>query len=56
MVQYRIFPLFILDLELRVSQNIDQYHLHHVTYAHAKFEVVMSNSLVGDKFTRKYII
>ena len=28
-------------------------HLHHVTYTLAKFEVVMSNSLGGDVFTKK---
>ena len=58
-VHYRIYPFFFifdLDLRVKVTQNIAQYLLHHVTYAPAKFEVAMSNSLGGDKFTRKYII
>ena len=44
------------DLGVKVKENIAQFHLHHVTYATAKFEAVMSNSLGGDAFTRKYII
>ena len=32
------------------------YPLHHVTYAPAKFEVAMSNSLGRDEFTREYLI
>ena len=39
----------------KVTQNVAQYPLHHVTYSAAKFEVVTSNGL-GDAFTRKYII
>ena len=38
------------------TQNVAQYPTHHVTYVLAKFEVAMSNGLVGDAFTRKYII
>ena len=51
-------PSFISDLDLgvKVTQNIAQYPLHHVTYAPAEFEVAMSNGLGGDAFTRKYII
>ena len=50
-------PAFISDLDLgvNVAQNIAQYPLHHVTYAHGKFEVAMTNGLGGDAFTRKYI-
>ena len=44
------------DLGVEVSWNIAQYPLHYVTYATAKFEVAMSNSLWGDAFSRKYII
>ena len=55
MVHHGIYPLFIIGLDLRVTQNIAQYPLHHVTYASAKFKVAISNGL-GDKFTRKYII
>ena len=46
----------VFDLEVKVTQNVAQYHLHYVTYAPAKFEVAMTNSLRGDAFTRKYII
>ena len=55
MVHNGIYPFFIIDLDLGVTQNIAQYPLYHVTYANAKFEVAMSNGL-GDKFTRKYSI
>ena len=44
------------DLGVEVSWNIAQYPLHYVTFATAKFEVAMSNSLWGDAFSRKYII
>ena len=47
--------LFDCAIEIKVTQNIGQYHLHHVTFASAKFEVAMPNSL-GDAFTGKYII
>ena len=50
-----------LDLEVKVTQvqvtqNVTQYHWHHVAYSPAKFEVDTSNSLGEDAFTRKYII
>ena len=51
MVHHRIYPLFIFDLTL-VLHKINT----HVTYASAKLEVAMSNSLGGDIFTRKYIL
>ena len=44
------------DLGVKVTQNVAQYHPHHVTYAPASFEVAMSNGLGEDSFTRKYII
>ena len=44
------------DVDLGVMQNVVLYPLQHVTYAAAKFEVAMSNSLGGDAFTRKNII
>ena len=47
---------FDLDLGVKVTQNVVQYPLQHVTYAPAKFEVATSNSLGEDTFTRKYII
>ena len=31
MVHHRIYPIFIFDLDLGVTQNIAQYPLHHVT-------------------------
>ena len=39
-----------------VTKNVAKYTLQHVTYAPAEFALVMSNSLEGDAFTRKYII
>ena len=44
------------DLGVKVTQNVAQYPLHHVTYAATKSEVATSNGLGGDAFTRKYII
>ena len=38
-----------------IQEMLPSTPLHHVTYALAKFEVAMSNSLGGDAFTRKYI-
>ena len=37
--------IFGLDLGVgvKVTQNVAQYTTHHITYAHAKFEVAMSN-------------
>ena len=46
--------LYDLDLVVKVTQNVVQYPSNHMTYAH--FEVVMSNSLGEDGFTRKNII
>ena len=39
-----------LDLDLRVTHNISQYLLHHVTFEPSKFAVGTSNGL-GDMFT-----
>ena len=44
------------DLGVKVTQNVIQYPLHHVTYSATKFEVATSKGLGGDAFTRKYII
>ena len=52
-IQYLTFDL---DLGVKVTQNVAQYPLHHVTYPATKFEVARSNGLGGDTFTRKYII
>ena len=48
--------LYDLDLVVKVTQNVAQCPSNHMTYAPAKFEVVTSNSLGEDGFTRKYII
>ena len=52
-IQYLTFDL---DLVVKVTQNVAQYPLHHVTYPATKFEVARSNRFGGDAFTRKYII
>ena len=43
---------FDLDLGVKVTRNVAQFPLHHVTYSPTKFEVATSNSLGGDTFTR----
>ena len=48
--------LFDLDLGVKVTQDVAQYPLHHVTYSDTKFEVARCNSLEGDAFTSKYTI
>ena len=48
--------VYDIDLWVKVTQNVAQYHSHHVTYAPANFESAMSNGLREDAFTRKYII
>ena len=42
------------DLGIKVIRYIAQYSLYNVTFAPVKFEVVTSNGLGGDAFTRKY--
>ena len=48
--------LFDLDLWVKVTQNVTQCPLHHVTYSAIKYKAATANSLGGDTFTRKYII
>ena len=48
--------LFDLGLDVKLTQDVAQYTLHHVTYSDTNFEVAMSNGLGGDVFTSKYII
>ena len=48
--------LFDLDLGVKVTRNVIQYSLHHVTYLPTKFEAATSYGLGGDTFIRKYII
>ena len=43
---------FDLDLGVKVTRNVAQFPLHHVTYSPTKFEVATSNGLRGDTFTR----
>ena len=52
-IQYLTFDL---DLGVKVTQNVAQYPLHHVTYSATKFEVATSKGLGGDTFTRKFNI
>ena len=48
--------LFDLDLWVKVTQNVAQCPLHHVTYAPTEFEVTTSKALGGEAFTRKFNI
>ena len=50
-VQYLTFDLD-LDLWVKVTRNVAQYPLHHMTYSATKFEVATSHGLGGDTFTR----
>ena len=43
--------VFDLDLGIKATLNIAQYPKQHVTYAHARFEVAMSNF----RFRSRYI-
>ena len=42
-----------LTFDHKLTQNVAQYPLHHVTYSPVKFEAATSNVLGGDAFTRK---
>ena len=46
-IHYLTFDLNVFDLWPKVTRNVAQYPLHHVTYAATKFEVAMSNGLGG---------
>ena len=46
--------LFDIEPKVKVTENVAQYPLHHVTYAPVKFEV--NTSTGGDEFSRKNII
>ena len=50
-MQLQKYTLFDLELGVKVTQNVAQYPLHHVTYASAMFKVATSNNL-GDALTR----
>ena len=45
--------LFDLDLQVKVTLNVSQCPLHHVTYAPTEFEVTTSKALGGEAFTKK---
>ena len=47
---------FDIDLRVKVTQNVAQYPLHHVTFSATKFEVATSYCLGEDTFTRKFNI
>ena len=49
-IQYLTFDH---DLGVKITRNVAQYPLHHLTYSTTKFEVATSNGLGGDTFTRK---
>ena len=46
--------LFDLDLWFKVTRNVAQCPLHHVTYAPTEFEATKSKALGGEAFTRKF--
>ena len=47
--------LFDLDLQVKITLNVAQCPLHHVTYAPTEFEVTTSKALGGEAFTRNSI-
>ena len=47
--------LFDLELQVKVTLNVAQCPLHHVTYAPTEFEVTTSKALGGESFTRNSI-
>ena len=49
----QVNTLLDLAIGVKVTQNVTQYPLHHVTYSGTKFEVATSNSVGGDAFTKK---
>ena len=44
-----------IDLQVKVTRNVVQCSLHHVTYALTEFEVTTSKALGGETFTRNSI-
>ena len=48
--------LFDLDLQVKVTPNVAECPLRHVTYASTEFEVTTSKALGGEAFTRKFSI
>ena len=54
-IHYLTFDIDPKVKGVRVTLNVAQYPVHHVTYASTKFDVATSNCQ-EDAFTRKYII
>ena len=48
--------VFDLDLSIKVTHDVAKFPLHHVTYAHVKFEVATSKGLGRDALAIKYSI
>ena len=48
--------LFDLDLEVKVTRNVAQYPLYHVTFPPTEFEVSTSKALGEEVFARKFNI
>ena len=58
-MHYQENILFDLDPKakrVKVTRNVAQCPLHHVTYAPTEFEVTASKALGGEAFTRKFNI
>ena len=47
-----VFHHLTFDHGIKVTRNVAQYLLHHVTYLTTKFEFATSHGLGGDTFTR----
>ena len=54
-IHLRENTLFDLYVGVKVTRNVNQCPLHHVTYAPTEFEVTTSKGLGGDASTRKFI-
>ena len=50
---YKKIQYLSCDLVLIITGVVTQYPLHHVTFAHTKFEVATSKGWGGDEFTKK---
>ena len=53
---YKKLHYLTLTLGVKVTGNVAQCPLHHVTYAPTEFEVTTSKGLGGEAFTRKFNI
>ena len=50
----QVSTFFDIDLQVKVTLNVAQCPLHHLTYAPTEFEVTTSKALGGEAFTRKF--